>query len=338
MRRNMFKSGFTLVELLMVIAIIGIISMLAIQKLSGLKDDAKEKINLANLQRVASGIETYVAAHAEDYSLNFNKLDSLMMYTAATGAAGDTSASALEDISHFMIYTNQADNVGLSSIIFSGGNTYAVSGAKLLGSYALTASDIEVLERDLGIRFVMAGYPERESAPGSAYGASGEDMSYVSGSPGDPDTCASIAVSNKVGRLVAVVNPGATRGRTPVGPAVYKAMGEDVYYGLDGNLYVKGKSVGNANEDAYRALMTGEGVLFAYGLGENCALIGNNEAGFDSAPLCPTMKANEYRRYIVLVRMRYTAANGRNGTTYTARKAEFAGVMDSAGNVLSMLR
>ena len=68
--------------------------------------------------------------------------------------------------------------------------------------------------------------------------------------------------------------------------------------------------------------------------GENCALVGSSMAGLDSAPVSPVMNRDEYRRYIVLVRMKYTA--GRN--SFTAKSAEYAGVMDPNGNVLSQLR
>ena len=319
------KSGFTLVELLMVIAIIGIISMLAIQKLSGLQSDAKEKMNLANLERISNGLETYIAANADKDQLNIDRLDSLTLWNNhAAGSAGDTSQLTSKD--QLLFYTNQAGNVGLSTALFGNSNPYASSSATLLGQYSLSASDVTVLARDLGIRYLYEGTD-------GVMNRVGDDGAWAQGDISNPDKCSSVAVSNYVGRIVAVVNPGGTSGRSPVGPAVYKSVGENVTYGYDGKIRVNDEIQAD-NEAAFKTLMTGDGILMAFGLGDNCVLIGNNKAGFDSAPVSPVMRKDEYRRYIILVRVKYAAGR----SSYTALKAEYAGVMDPQGNVISMLR
>ncbi|MBO7721032.1 MAG: type II secretion system protein [Kiritimatiellae bacterium] len=321
----MSKSGFTLVELLMVIAIIGIISMLAIQKLSGLQSDAKEKMNLANLERVSNGLETYIAANADKDRVNLDKLDSLTLWNNhAAGSPGDTSQLASKD--QLLFYTNQAGNVGLSTELFGNSNPYASSSATLLGQYFLSASDVSVLEHDLGIHYLYEGTD-------GTMNRVGDDGAWAQGEIGDPDKCSSVAVSNYPGRVVAVVNPGGTAGRSPVGPDVYKSVGENVTYGYDGKIRVNEEIMAD-NKAAFEKLMTGDGILMAFGLGDNCVLIGSNKAGFDSAPVSPAMRSDEYRRYMILVRVKYT----QRGSSFTAQKAEYAGVMDPRGKVISTLR
>ena len=323
--KKMSQGGFTLVELLMVIAIIGIISMLAIQKLSGLQTDAKEKMNLANLQRVSNGLETYIAANADKDQINLDKLDSLTLWNDhAAGSPGDTAQLEKKDL--LLFYTNQAGNVGLSTELFGNSNPYASTSATVLGQYCLTASDVSVLERDLGIRYLYEGTDGTMSRQG-------DDGAWAQGDIGNPDKCSSVAVSNYPGRVVAIVNPGATANRSPVGPDIYKSVGANVTYGYDGKVRVNDEIQAD-NEAAFEKLMTTSGILMAFGLGDNCVLIGSNKAGFDAAPVSPVMRKDEYRRYIVLVRVKYTAGRG----SYTATKAEYAGVMDPHGKVISTLR
>ena len=320
------KHGFTLIELLMVLAIIAVIAMLAVNKYGDLGKNARKNVNVANLTRIASGIEAYIAACAtEDSKPSFDKLDSLTLFdNHAAGTGGDTSNLAAVD--KLLLYTNQVGNVGLSTSLFGSTNPWTNNREMLLGTYYLSDSDVTVLRDDLGIKFTMAGTD-------GVMSRQGDDGVWAQGDISNPLKCSSVATSNYVGRAVAIVNPGATSGRTPVGPDIYKSIGADVAYSYSGKILVGGVECSN-NKEAFEKLMVGDGILMAFGLGDNCALVGNALAGFNSAPVSPVMDKTEYRNYIVLVRVKYTA--GRN--TFTAKSAEYAGVMDPNGNVLRQLR
>ena len=329
------RRGFTLVELLMVIAILAIISTLAIQKLGGLKEGAREEVNRANVIRVANALETHAAANVG--KMKFDKLDALVMYGASAGTAGSTAK--LSSTADLMVYTGIEANRGLApELVGASQNGYAATSAGILGTYYLQESEIRALDRDLGLRYVMRGYPATLSVP--YYQFYGDDGTYVSGGTNSADTCSAVATSNKVGMAVAVVNPGATLNNAPVGPSIYKSCGMNVAYsGKTYKVMVNGADC-DSNEKAFDALRAaGEdgGILMAFGLGENCALIGSSMGGLDSAPVSPVMDRSEYRRYIVLVRMVYETQAGRTGTTYTAKRAEFAGVMDPRGRTAAML-
>lgn len=329
------RSGFTLIELILVIAILGVISALAIQKLSGLKEDSQQKINRENVKRLDAAVQAYYVANTMDdkrTSTIFNRLDSLTVWDAPNGSEGSTDH--LADVAgSLLIYTNQTANLGLSGKIASAAaaNQYAQSGAAgVLGVYYLTAADARALT-DFGLKYVMRGYPENSSAPGNAYASYGEDSVYAAtASAENPDTCSCLAATNYPGMPVAVVNPAATVDRSPVGPDIYRSLGQEVAYsGRTYKVMVDGADMQD-NQAAFNALLSGSGVLLAFGIGEKCALVGNPAAGLDAAPVSPVMKNDEYRRYIMLLRLKHSSTG--------AATLEYAGVMDPEGRTYPMLK
>lgn len=55
------KKGFTLIELIVVIAILGILSAIAIPRLSGFQDNAKHQTNEANRKMIENACKLYEA-------------------------------------------------------------------------------------------------------------------------------------------------------------------------------------------------------------------------------------------------------------------------------------
>lgn len=115
-RKKMNKKGFTLIELIIVIAIIGILLIIAVPRFAGFTDRAEDRMAESNLEMVENMIAVYRAeTGAFPASANFTDLiadllagdyidqgthddliidanwlnDTLPSYTAATGAVVD---------------------------------------------------------------------------------------------------------------------------------------------------------------------------------------------------------------------------------------------------------
>lgn len=310
------KSGFTLVELVLVIAIIAMISVLAIGKYAGVRDASKAKLNLANFSRIGSAVDTFVALN--DGALD--RLDSLLYY--GTSADGSNAANMSSSISA-RLTSDLTNGVVLNPALCTDSAGYGISSGGLLCPYWLSAADVAALRNHLGLKYAMYGTD-------GGHFLAGDDGAWAEGSVSDPARASSVAKSLTNGLCVACVNPGAFSGTTPAGCNVYQACGQDVRYTPQGKILVDGVLQNNA-QAAFDTLDAGPGILVAFGLGESASIVGNNKAGLDHAPLCPLVSdPREYNYYLVLVRLR-TNDSG-------VRLAEYAGLLDAMGNTVSMAR
>jgi prepilin-type N-terminal cleavage/methylation domain-containing protein len=91
--------GFTLIEMLIVIIILGILAMIIVPQITVSTEDAKVSTLQTNLSGIRSSVETYYAQHANTYPGRNN--------TGGSGTTADDGAAALAFVAQLTRYTNE---------------------------------------------------------------------------------------------------------------------------------------------------------------------------------------------------------------------------------------
>ena len=316
------KKAFTLIELLMVIALIAIVSTLAVSKLGGVREVSARKVSLANQKAVERAVEAYLVNGGR-----LNRLDSLL-YAGDGGAPltggteGDFDFTAVSTAeSRNGLYLGPSDDES-ARIEQNSGITPDLQ--KILCLYTLNRAQAEALNTRLGLRHVMAAtayadaaqtaFPSLHYDKDRAYG----DGTVPNASDGlDPNAsfCVATLVTNSM-RFVAI-NPMTDLGRT-----VYQACGQEL---------MNTKSWGETyTESEVRAEVAAKGgPLLAFGLGDAASIIGKSNAGLEDAPYATFVQKRYYSRYILLFRLKTIGAGSVSQVI-----PEFAGVIDCEGNTV----
>jgi type II secretion system protein G len=80
--------GFTLIEILVVVILLGILAVIVIPQFTNASNDAQEAALKSNLHRIRKQIELYRAEHHETYPSKQRFLEQMMTKTRPNGTAG----------------------------------------------------------------------------------------------------------------------------------------------------------------------------------------------------------------------------------------------------------
>ncbi|MDD7090852.1 type II secretion system protein [Campylobacter sp.] len=80
------KKGFTMIELIFVIVILGILASVAIPRLAATREDAEISATAANLRTLVSDVTAYYTAKGEFGSVEWSKITNVPLTNAATNA------------------------------------------------------------------------------------------------------------------------------------------------------------------------------------------------------------------------------------------------------------
>jgi prepilin-type N-terminal cleavage/methylation domain-containing protein len=311
-------SGFTLIEMLMVIVLIATVSVLAITLTSGLSTETNETVNLANNKRLTSTAETYYLMHRRTMP---DGLDSLLHTNtaAATGIpttdggwlcpgltdGGDASGSLTQ---HILYYGTDKDanfvrddlendaNGNPKPAKFKGLSDYNSTGfGQALMIYRLSATDVTNLAQ-IGISGVYDINPATDRYDGQNH-----------------DNYATTRRVLKAGGLVAAISPYGMGGRS----GLYKD------FGVDTSTLAINTTTYPAGTVAWATQALSKKRFLVFGLGKNATWIGNQSGGVQEASICPTVSDGVYNNYFVVIAM--------PGGPTDATPACPVGILDSNG-------
>ena len=297
------ESGFTLVEMLVVVTLIAIVATIAITLVGGASKDAAESVNSNNIKHLTSCIGAYQQLHGD---LLPDKLDSLLDSNKVANAVSYTPlASGVSVVANpgTVIYCGKdSDRDGVidsPSCTSKGLIPAAWSGAfQTLTVSQLTSNDVQQLQQ-LGITTV-----QDLTSNGSLFNGMESycDRGLQAGAP------------------VVTVDPYTIRN----GRGAYNAFGfHDIMnatnYPTDG---AGNQAIGLTQAARGKAMSAARYLVF--GIGPNATIVGDRKAGLQEAPACLAVGKGYYNRYLLVVKV----SNGSPANV----DSSFAGILDPQGN------
>jgi type IV pilus assembly protein PilA len=139
LKRRKNEEGFTLIELIMVIVILGIISAVAIPKFINLGDSAK----LASARGIGSAINATIQAKHSDNLINATSYTKIDVLTGTSFSGGINYASG----------TTAAPAVGIISLNSSGGYIVNIKGTLFNWTWTNPVGDTPALIGEEALKF-----------------------------------------------------------------------------------------------------------------------------------------------------------------------------------------
>ena len=317
------KKGFTLIELVMVIAIIAIVSSLAVMKLGSLREHAARTVSLANQNALDRAVTTFLAAQADG---KIDYLDSLMSDRGASGfGEGDGKGFQRELMAAQYCYKgagmrNGIDysetNTGLTPRLYGPG----AEGGNCFIPYSLSQAEVSRLN-NRGFRYVLRHIDFANQAGAGSVGEDGVRLAITDAKILDPHESACIARAVTNGMIVCAISPLTKNGRD-----IYRDMGQKL---LDTEAITDTNGVVTDVDAAFEQVKATGGALLAFGLGADASIIGNNLAGLEAVPLATYPIKKFYRQFILLFRV---------DTSTPAGRLDYVGALDPCGFTVQQAR
>ena len=316
------KEGFTLIGLIIVIAILAFVTVIGIHNYGNVKDVQAKKMNVTNIKRVFNALATYNELREDVYG-RFNHFDSLIDAKADgpqdLGTPGTydwdslgkaESASGIIYDGHWKAFSGELEieaakdrNQGITSEL-----------AAKLGVYYLTAGDVESMKK-AGIQRYLEHSGRSQLNPTYAPTAESGELCHVwqSGGPAfRPDMSGYLSCPITNGSPVCVIRPDAKC--ESVAGYVYNHLG----YSLTNDY-----SHVTTSADMTNAL-NGKTRLIVFGIGRGAECV-TSQLGLGEVPYDPVYNKTYYRNYLAVFAL-YTGSRG------TASTCRLVGVLDAKGN------
>lgn len=326
---TMNRNGFTLIELVLVVAVLAIVATVAVGKFNDIKRNAARKAGLASVVNIQRAINTAIAS-SDSVKNMFDYAESLLDVSSSgswTGSEGtydwtknDVGAipgvyCGIKEVG--VVYNANGVTTGTTTTLEEARKNNTGINSRLLGNcgvYYLKQAEVQALN-DAGVtRVLLHNYSSKQ-----AYGPNGliqqtgfaseNNLQFRNGGPGmRPDMSAFYPSILTNGSPVVVLNP---KNATDI----YRAFG--ISYNLTKEL---SDSLTGDPEEYFTKGVCPRLVLF--GLGRTTDLTGKL---FETPPRYDGLDKTEYRNYILVFSML-------NGTGNTGSKVTFAGVLTPEGN------